>query len=296
MKRPRAIWFALALLVILSFPARQGLAASTGLLYISFINVGQGDSILLHDETNFDILIDGGQPSAGPTVTAYLRQQHVDDIDVMVATHADEDHIGGLIDVLQMTDVPVRSVIYNGYAGTTARWNEFVTAVQQEGLVPSPLQYPNTVKWGSVTGTVLNPEPGLVNPDQNDASLVLLIAHNGVKSLFPGDISSTAETDIAARGVPLAAQVLQVAHHGSKYSTGTPFLSAVQPSDAIISVGTNPYGHPAPETLSRLEAVGARIWRTDRQGTIVMTDDGSHYNITYTHYLYLPAILRSLVP
>lgn len=296
MKRPRAIWFALALLVILSFPARQGLAASTGLLYISFINVGQGDSILLHDDSNFDILIDGGQPSAGPTVTAYLRQQHVDDIDVMVATHADEDHIGGLIDVLQMTDVPVRSVIYNGYAGTTARWNEFVTAVQQEGLVPSPLQYPNTVKWGSVTGTVLNPEPGLVNPDQNDASLVLLIAHNGVKSLFPGDISSTAETDIAARGVPLAAQVLKVAHHGSKYSTSATFLSAVQPSDAIISVGANPYGHPAPETLSRLEAVGARIWRTDRQGTIVMTDDGSHYNITYTHYLYLPAILRSLVP
>lgn len=296
MKRPRLIWFALALLIILSFPARQRLAASTGLLYISFINVGQGDSILLHDDSNFDILIDGGQPSAGPTVTAYLRQQHVDDIDVMVATHADEDHIGGLIDVLQMTDVPVRSVIYNGYAGTTARWNEFVTAVQQEGLVPSPLQYPNTVKWGSVTGTVLNPEPGLVNPDQNDASLVLLIAHNGVKSLFPGDISLATETTIIAHGIPLAAQVLKVAHHGSKYSTGATFLSAVQPFDAIISVGTNPYGHPAPETLSRLEAAGSRIWRTDQQGTIVMTDDGNHYTVTYTHYLFLPAILRSLLP
>ena len=296
MKRTRAVWFALALLILLSFPARQGWAASTGLLSISFINVGQGDSILLHDDSNFDILIDGGRASAGPTVTAYLRQQHIDDIDVMVATHADEDHIGGLIDVLQMTDVPVRSVVYNGYAGTTATWNDFVTAVQQEGLVPSPLQYPSAVRWGSVTGTVLNPEPGLINPDQNDASVVLLFTHGSVKSLFTADISSTAETALIARGVSVAAQVLKVAHHGSKYGTGTPFLAAVQPLDAIISVGTNSYGHPAPETLSRLAAAGARIWRTDRQGTIVVTDDGSQYSVTYTQYFFMPMILRSLVP
>ena len=93
---PRPIWFVLALLIILSVPPRQGLSASTSRLHTFFIDVGQGDSVLLHDDNNFDILIDGGQRSAGPQVTAFLRQQHIDDIDVMVATHADEDHIGGL--------------------------------------------------------------------------------------------------------------------------------------------------------------------------------------------------------
>jgi competence protein ComEC len=214
----------------------------------------------------------------------------------MVATHADEDHIGGLIDVLQMTDVPIRAVIYNGYDGATETWNDFVAAVHQEGLVPSSLQYPGAFKWGSVTGSVLNPEPGLINPDQDDASLVLLITHENVKFMFPADIGLTTETTLVARGTPLAAQVLKVAHHGSKGSTGTAFLSAVQPLDAIISVGTNSYGHPTLETLARLQAAGARIWRTDQQGTIVVTDDGSDYRITHTQYLFLPMIFRSLLP
>jgi beta-lactamase superfamily II metal-dependent hydrolase len=296
LKRPRLIWFVLALLVILSIPPRQGLATSTSHLHTFFIDVGQGDSVLLHDDGNFDILIDGGQRSAGPKVAAFLRQQHIDDIDVMVATHADEDHIGGLIDVLQMTDVPIRAVIYNGYDGTTETWNDFLAAVHQEGLVPSPLQYPGAFKWGSVTGSVLNPEPGLINPDQDGASLVLLITHENVKYMFPADIGLTTESTLVARGMPLAAQVLKVAHHGSKGSSGTAFLSSVQPLDAIISVGTNSYGHPAPETLARLQAASARIWRTDQQGTIVVTDDGSDYRITYTQYLYLPMILRSLLP
>src|SRR5512143_2235552 len=131
--RTLAFAFALAALIILLVPAQLG-QASTGNLRVSFINVGQGDSILLHDDSNFDILIDGGQPSAGSTVVNYLRQQHINDIDVMVSTHTDSDHVGGLTDVLQMTDIPVLSVFYNGYPGSTVTWNDFVTAVSQEGL------------------------------------------------------------------------------------------------------------------------------------------------------------------
>ena len=165
---------------------------TTSTLQVSFIDAGQGDSILLHDSNNFDVLVDGGQPSAGPTVVAYLRQQNINDVDVMVATHADSDHIGGLINVLQMSDIPVRSVYYNGYPGSTATWNTFVTAVNQEGLALAPLQYPGMVTWGSMATTILNPGSGLSNPEQNDASVVLLVSHGNTKFLLTGDVSSSA--------------------------------------------------------------------------------------------------------
>ncbi len=263
MHRNRLALISLAFAAFLCFSLTPSLAAPRSTLQVSFINVGQGDSILLHDDSNFDVLIDGGQPSAGPTVAAYLRQQHINDVDVMVSTHADADHVGGLTNVLEMTDVPVQAVYYNGYAGGTSTWNGFVNAVSQEGLALMPLQFPGTVTWGSMTVNVLNPTSGLSSPAQNDASVVLLVTHGNNRFLFTGDISSAVETIVMGHGIPLAAPVLKVAHHGSAYSSSAAFLSAVRPIEAVISVGVNSYGHLAPETLARLQAAGARIWRTD---------------------------------
>ncbi len=292
--RKRVALFAILLSACLIALTTTGLAAPNSTLQVSFINVGQGDSILLHDNTGFDVLIDGGQPSAGPTVVAYLRQQHVDDVEVMIATHGDSDHIGGLVDVLQMTDIPVQAVFFSGYPGTTATWTSFSTAVSQEGLSLIPLQYPATQTWGSVTVEVLNPPAGLSSPPQNDASVVLLAHHGSTRFLFTGDIGSTAEDAVRARGVPVTAEILKVAHHGSAASSSSPFLAAVQPAEAIISVGRNSYGHPAAETLGRLAAVGARVWRTDRSGTIVVVDDGTTYGIfpSFTDFVFLPLVQR----
>ena len=228
---------------------------------------------------------------------AYLREQAVDDIDVMVVSHADSDHIGGLIDVLDATDIPVESVIYSGYPGDTLTWSNFVTAVANEGITLTVAQYPQTYLWGETTAHFLNPEPGLVNPETNDVTVVVLLEHENNRFLFPGDIDSTIEATVVARGTPVAADILKVPHHGSQNSSSDLFLSAVQPKEAIISVGDNSYGHPAEETIARLLAAGARVWRTDKNGTIWVSSDGIGYEITseyenISYLIYLPVTIR----
>ena len=123
---PLAIAAPLLALAILLIPSVYGDGSTT--LQVSFINVGQGDSILLRDSNGFDVLVDGGKTGQSSTILDYLRALGVDDIDVMVATHADSDHIGGLIGVLQASDIPVQSVLYNGYPDpdNSLTWQSFV--------------------------------------------------------------------------------------------------------------------------------------------------------------------------
>jgi competence protein ComEC len=292
-KRNLRIFFILLVLAaLLSLLTLQGRAGTTS-LKASFIDVGQGDSILLSDGNGFDVLIDGGKPDAGPTVVAYLRGQGVDDIDVMVNTHPDSDHVGGLIDVLALADIPVLAVVYNGYPGDTTTWDTFATAVADEGLVMTPAQFPGTFNWGDMTAQVLNPAYGLTNPETNNASVVLLVSHGSVSFLLTGDIDATQEATVMARSTPVAADILKVAHHGSSYSSSAAFLAAVAPTDAIISVGVNSYGHPGADTLSRLLAAGAAVWRTDQAGTITVFSNGSTYMIEGEFYfVYLPLLLQ----
>ena len=203
----------------------HSLASSGGFLRTLFMDVGQGDAALIQDAQDFNILIDGGK-YAGPTVIANLRQHGVDHIDVMIASHADSDHIGGLIDVLELTDLPVYAVYYNGYPGDTLTWQAFAQAVADEELELLPMQYPQEYAWGETTANVLNPLPGLDDPETNQASVVILINHGTVNYLFTGDIDSTVEATIVARGTPVAAEILKVAHHGSEDSSSAAFLAA----------------------------------------------------------------------
>jgi competence protein ComEC len=265
-------------------------------IQVSFIDVGEGDSALIQNSEGYNILIDGGQISEGQTVLAYLRNNGVYSLSAVIASHADSDHIGGLISVLEATDISVDAVIYNGYPGDTQTWNEFALAVADEGLTLVPAQFPGELTWGMTTAYILNPLPGMVNPDTNEVSLVLLFDQLEIEYLFPGDIDSTVESEIIARGTPVAADILKVAHHGSNTSTSIEFLNAVQPFDSVISVGPNPYGHPGVETLGRLLTIGSNIWRTDIHGTILITsDDGYTYQVIPTStgvYIYLPMVIR----
>jgi competence protein ComEC len=284
---------AIVSLFIVFFYTSGTLSAPTSDLSVTFIDVGQGDAALISDASGFDILIDGGKTSAGPTVVAFIKEQGVDDIDVMVASHADADHIGGLITVLQDSDILVREVYYNGYEGTTNTWSTFATAVANEGIIMTAAQFPQTFSWGNTTAHILNPASGLINPETNDASVVILLVNDSTRFLFTGDIDSTIEATVVARGTPVAAEILKVAHHGSAYSSSPAFLSAVSPADAVISVGDNSYGHPSNETITRLLEAGARIWRTDLQGNIYVTSDGEAYSISsdvVTYVVYLPSL------
>ncbi len=263
---------------------------------VTFINVGQGDAALLRDGAGFDVLIDGGRTSAGSTVLDTLRAQGVPDLDVLVASHADADHVGGLIDVLQADDIPVLSVVYNGYPGTTETWSDFVDAVTQEGLALTPAQFPLELTWGEMRVYVLNPAGGLLNPETNAASLVLRVDHGSVRYLFTGDIDAAVEAAVVARQTPIAANVLKVAHHGSKYGSSADFLAAAGAQESVISVGDNSYGHPAPETLDRLATAGSRVWRTDLKGNVRVESDGAGYLVipqVVWKFLFLPMVQQN---
>jgi competence protein ComEC len=255
------------------------LALNTSSQTTTFINVGQGDSALLSDGNGFNVLIDGGKPDAGPGLVSYLHNQGVTYINVMVASHADSDHIGGLINVLNDSTISVGQVLYNGYPGTTATWTVFANAVTAKGLTLTTAQFPQVFTWGNMTAHVMNPVAGLSSPETNAVSVVVLIDYVSTKYLFTGDIDSTIEATIVARGTPIAADILKVAHHGSAYSSGDPFLAADHPKDDVISVGVNSYGHPSPLTISRLEAAGGNVWRTDLSGNITVNNSGTTYSI-----------------
>lgn len=262
-------------------------------LKVSFINVGQGDSALLQAPDQEDILIDGGPVSAGPTVVAYLQSQHINDIDVLVASHNDADHIGGLTDVLN-SSIPIKAVIFNGEPVTTTTYLDFENALKAHGLTPTPAAFGQEYTWGQISADVLNPQPIFVGT-QNEDSVVLLLTYDQVHFLFTGDIGTDTEGVILGEGTPIAADVLKVAHHGSKYSSSPSFLDAVKPKYAVISVGQNSYGQPAPETLIQLALVGAEVYRTDQKGTIVFISDGQTvFTGTVELYLYLPVIHNPL--
>ncbi|MBU0494558.1 MAG: lamin tail domain-containing protein, partial [Chloroflexi bacterium] len=228
---------------------------------------------------------------------AYLQDQGLDDIEVLVLTHGDADHVGGLIAVLQSA-IPVEQVFYNGLDHTTATYAAFQAELQHRGLTPVPAQAGQTYIWGPLDAAVLNPQvPG--TGDQNEDSVVLAVTYGAVRWLFTGDIGSATEQTILLSDTLRAgatADVLKVAHHGSRYSSTTPFLDAVGAELAVICVGAdNTYGHPAEETLARLRAAGARILRTDQNNTVVVRTDGQTFQVQADYLLFLPLALNRWV-
>jgi competence protein ComEC len=285
----------LVLLIAAFILSATSLSAPHHSLQVSFINVGQGDAALVQDIDGFNILIDAGLPAAGPTVVAFLREQGVDKVDVVIISHAHLDHFGGLMSILEAPDIFLGEVYFNGYHATTSSWNALATAVKEEGIGMTPVQFPSEYTWGVVKGYVLGPQAGLVDPDLNDASIVLLLEHGSNRFLFTGDLGFSGEAAVLARGTPVAADILKVGHHGSKNSSGEAFIEAVSPSVAVISVGANSYGHPAPDTLERLAAVEVQVWRTDISGTVIVYGDGETYSVVpemIVHWVYFPLAVR----
>jgi beta-lactamase superfamily II metal-dependent hydrolase len=279
--------FAVGLFLLIA----TGVTGETGFT-VSFIDVGQGDAALLHDPTGCDVLIDGGKPSAGPTVLSYLNSQGVTQIDAMIATHADSDHIGGLVNVLQAGNISVTQVLYNGRGDISSNtWNDFVNAVVAKGLTLTVAHWPMAYTWCAIQAQVLNPSPLEPYDNDNDMSVVILAQHDATRYLFTGDISSDVDVSIAQRTTLLPIDVLKVSHHGSAYASSAAFLALTRPKLAVISVGPNPYGHPAAETLARLTSSGAQVYRTDLSGTITL-----HDRAAYTYSVYLPIVAAPPAP
>ncbi|SLL15269.1 ComEC family competence protein [Mycobacteroides abscessus subsp. abscessus] len=246
-------------------------ASAANKLQVHFINVGQGDSIYIKTPNGDDIIMDGGNRD-GSDVVSYLKKQGVKDIEVMIATHPDADHMGGLDEVLKA--FKVKSVYAPKVSHTTQVYKDFLSSVKKEGLTMKTAKKGVSIPLKGVSAKFVGPVKSYSKSDLNDWSAVLRLVYGKKSFLFTGDAETKAETDMIKSKETLKADVLKVGHHGAKTSTSSAFLKAVKPTYAIISVGKNSYGHPTSETIKRLNSSKAKIFRTDKQGTIIATSDG----------------------
>ena len=236
---------------------------------IHFIDVGQADAALVECDGHY-MLIDGGNVEDSNLIYSVLKKADVKKLDIIVGTHAHEDHVGGLPGALNYTKADLTLCATKSYDSNAFR--AFKQYANKNGggiVIPS---VGDTYSLGSASVKILGVNGG---EDTNDTSIVLIITYGQTKFLFTGDAEREAEQTILKSGADLSATVLKVGHHGSDTSTTYPFLREIMPQYAVISVGEgNTYGHPTDDTLSRLRDADVKVYRTDMQGDIKCTSDG----------------------
>jgi competence protein ComEC len=287
MNRTRLILLSVVLALVLSAcigpPTPAAPPPNGGTLTVAFLDIGQGDSILILSPNGSTLLIDGGNSDNDGTnvIIPKLREWGRTQLDVMVATHPDADHIGGLPVVLE--NFPVDTVALTGQAHSTKVYERFLTDIRDKGVNAIQTRTGTTIPFDpAVKVEVLGPDDRFVQDegDSNNASIVIKLTYGQIGFLFTGDAETDEEQAILSSGANVRSTVLKAGHHGSRSSTSEAWLAAVAPQIAVISAGQgNQYGHPHQEILDRLNRAGVRIYRTDQSGTITITTDGSTINV-----------------
>ena len=259
-----------------SVPAEDTDATAGENLTVHYIDVGQADSMLLECAGQF-MLIDGGNVADSSLVVSYLEKQGVKELELVVCTHAHEDHAGGLAGVLAV--YPTQEVWAPTKTYDSKCFDDFVRYVNQQGLEIKIPKAGDNFDLAKAAVTVLGPVTSYAEP--NNTSIVLAVQFGENRFLFTGDMERDAENDMLDTGAKVKADVLKVGHHGSETSTGYRFLYEVDPTYAVISVGKdNSYGHPHEEPMSRLHDADVTVYRTDEMGTVIAVSDGK--NITFS--------------
>lgn len=240
---------------------------------VHFIDVGQGDATLIICDGHA-MLIDGGDNSRGTAVQLYLQSQNITALDYVVATHPDEDHIGGLDVVITKFDCGV--ILMTDYEKDTATYRDVVDAMAYRGYKKTTPVIGDTYTLGGASFTIVGPTD--ITGSANDSSVALILQHGENRFYFEGDAEEE-EQDIRNTGISLKADVFKLGHHGSRTSNSEEMVEAVDAAYAVLSVGSNSYGHPHAEVLNRLRERGMSVFRTDEQGSIVAGSDGR--NITW---------------
>ena len=255
-------------------------------LIVTFINVGQGDSILIETPRKHVILVDAGPPGAeagldaGSRIVApLLRAEGIKVIDLLILTHPHDDHAGGMLSILRQ--FRVRRLTTPNIAYSSPTYKDILRTVKKrriplvnahQGL---EVHFPDgvTLSFLHPSASDLRHEP--TERELNDLSAVAKLEFGKAKFLLAADAGGEAEIRMLARGMDLRADVLKVGHHGSSTATTGPFLREVSPRIAVVSVGRwNEFGHPAKETLARLRRSRIRAYRTDLDGTVTIETDG----------------------
>jgi competence protein ComEC len=251
-------------------------------LALHFLDVGQGDGAALRTPGGRWIVIDAGpagqRDDAGRRVVApFLERQGVRALAAIVVSHAHADHLGGVPALLGR--FPVGVIIEPGGPVPDPAYAAFLSALDGDGIPWHPARSGERFTLDGVEFTVLHPAADWAGwgEDVNEDSVVLLVRYGGFEALFTGDAGFAAEAVL--RGKVGSVDLLKVGHHGSRGSTGEELLDSLRPLAAIISVGRNDYGHPAPETLARLGSRRVKVLRTDRDGTVSVTTDGTMMSV-----------------
>ena len=256
-------------------PSMPQLAGPT--LYVSFIDVGEGDSALIETPDGCAALVDAGPSRSGPAVVDFLRRRGVSRLDLLILTHPHSDHIGGAQAVLDA--IPVEHVLDSGCNEGSPLQERTLRRIAEKRIPYKVAQGGQVFRLGAyATIEILLPPRNPLTTDAssaNNSCIAARVSFGRVGFLLLSDIESEAEEQlISGAGAPKC-DVLKVAHHGGYRSTSNELLRLAQPQYAVISVGAgNEYGHPHRETLRRLRAAGAVVERTDKLGTVYVATDG----------------------
>lgn len=269
--------------VVGTFVPTQTLQAE-GELTVCFIDVGQGDSILIA-APEATVLIDGGTPANGTTVYSFLQEQGIDRLDYVINTHPDSDHVGGLAQVVKkLGSGKVGQLLITAYPEelepNNQSWPQLLAQAEEAGAQIVTAEADTTYYLGGGAQLSIIGPTELYN-DINEDSIVCRLDFGEASFLFTGDSSTDALRDCKEAGFDLSADVLKLGHHGSRTSTDSLVLRMAGPKAAIASCGEdNSYGHPHAEVLEALEERDIPLLRTDLQGTIFATTDGNTITLT----------------
>lgn len=246
---------------------------------VHFIDVGQGDSILVQSPNGKNLLIDGGTKEAGKDVVNYLRQQKIEKLDYVVATHPDADHIGGLIGVLN--SISIKNFVDSGKVHTTQTYEKMLQLILDKNIpFIVPIKGDKIPLDPDVEITVLN--TGEDSNDNNEASIVLKVQYEDVSFLLTGDADIGVEESMLKQ-YNLKSTILKAGHHGSDTSSSEAFIREVQPKVTVLSYGKdNTYGHPKKEVMARLKNVNSEVYATAEEGNIVVKTNGANFKVS-TH-------------
>ena len=256
-----------ALLVITVAVLSSTVTADSGTPELIFLDVGQGDSVLVRLPGRVEILVDGGGTPFSDfdvgerTVLPALRAQGVDELELVIASHPDTDHIEGLVSVLE--EMPVQTLVIGVPTPGKEVFDALIDTAARKGVDVWEVTRGETLHMGEARLEILNPPP---NPFEknNDNSVAFVLNTHGTKTLFLGDLSGEVERELFVPDVDL----LMVSHHGSRHSTSKALLRAAQPERAVLSYGRNGYGHPSAEVLARLHTLGVETSETHLSGAI----------------------------
>lgn len=240
---------------------------------VSFIDVGQADSVLIRNG-NYNMLIDAGNNEDGEKLVNYFKSLGIEEFTYVFATHPHEDHIGGMDDIIN--NFKIDNYYMSNKLSTTKTFTDVLDALDGRNLKYTVPNKGDTLKLGDANIKVIY--PGDDKSNINDSSIVLKMTYGKNSFLLTGDATSNVERKIYNEDIK--SDVLKVAHHGSSYSSTDVFLDRVKPYYAVISVGKNNiYNHPSNKTLEKLNKRNIKVYRTDLDGTITFTSDGDNLSV-----------------